>query len=301
MTFQPRRVAGPVAGRGRPRQPGRWTRGGHRRRRRRDRPGHRDRRTSCWADRPAISGRCPGQVIGDGSGVGPASTALATECQTGADANAREDCRIVGYVNSIQAYWTDEFARPRAAATEPARTRFFTGQIIDRLRLRQRGVGPVLLPGRPVRLHRPRVLRRPADEVRRAAAARSPRPTSSPTSTATTSRTSPGALTGGSGGSGRERARSVRTELQADCYAGVWANNAADDRLPRTRSPTPRSPTRSTRPRPSATTGSRSETQGGGRPRTRGPTARPPSARSGSRPATRSGDPDACDTFSGTP
>ena len=44
-------------------------------------------------------------------GQGDTPSEVSTECQTGEDANTRQDCRIVASVNSVQKFWDGVFAR----------------------------------------------------------------------------------------------------------------------------------------------------------------------------------------------
>jgi predicted metalloprotease len=66
---------------------------------------------------------------------------LASECQTGADANARTDCAIVGYVNSIQTYWSDVFAG-EGIPYSPAQTVLYSGYTEAACGYAQGAMGP---------------------------------------------------------------------------------------------------------------------------------------------------------------
>jgi predicted metalloprotease len=164
---------------------------------------------------------------GDGNGISiggaPSdNTDLAGSCQTGADANQREDCRIVGVVNSVQAFWRGKVPNYRNAQTV-----FFTQATQTGCGMASSDVGPFYCPpDQTVYIDLGFY-----DELRQRFGAKG-----GPFAEAYVIaheyghhiENLRGVFERSQDGSTGPQSSSVRIELMADCFAGVWARGAVD-------------------------------------------------------------------------
>jgi uncharacterized protein len=155
------------------------------------------------------------------------NTSLQQECSQ-SDAIKQLDCRNVLFVNSIQAFWTDELPKAFGETYKPAKTVFFANRVSTGCGAADSGTGPFYCPSDDrvyIDLTFYRLL---ADQLG------APGEFAQPYVLAHEYGHHVQDLVGTEAQMRRDQQRdpsqanklSVKLELQADCYAGVWAKGA---------------------------------------------------------------------------